>query len=516
MSDALSYAVVVPTLGRATLRALLAALVECAGPRPELLVLVDDRPEPHADNADLQSARRLCEAYAPVLVLAGGGRGPASARNIGWRAVARDVAWVAFLDDDVVPAHDWAQRLADDLGGVTDNVAGSQGRVVVPLPGDRRPTDAERVTAGLAHGRWITADMAYRREALDAVGGFDERFPRAYREDADLALRVETTVGRLVLGTRSVTHPARDVPWWHSVRVQAGNADDVLMARMHGPEWRERADVPPGRRPRHVVTVASAGAAIALLAVGRMRPASVAALTWAGLTAEFAWARIAPGPRTAREVARMLSTSVVIPFSATAHYAGGLRRWRASPPWQVPPAAVLFDRDGTLVHDVAYNGDPALVRLTPGAREAVQRVRRLGIPVGLVTNQSGIARGLLEPAQVDAVNARLAELVGGFDTVQICPHGEGEGCACRKPAPGMVHRAAAALGVPVERVAVVGDIGADVAAARAAGARGVLVPTATTRAEEISEAAALSQVAPDLAGAMDLLLGAGNPGPVTR
>ena len=60
---------------------------------------------------------------------------------------------------------------------------------MVPLPTDRRPTDWERNTAGLAGASWITADMAYRRTALEAVNGFDERFPRAYREDADLALR---------------------------------------------------------------------------------------------------------------------------------------------------------------------------------------------------------------------------------------------------------------------------------------------------------------------------------------
>ena len=74
-------------------------------------------------------------------------------------------------------------------------MAATQGRFEVPLPGDRRPTDWERSTGGPGAARWATADMAYRREALAAVGGFDERFPRAYREDADLALRVRTPAG---------------------------------------------------------------------------------------------------------------------------------------------------------------------------------------------------------------------------------------------------------------------------------------------------------------------------------
>ncbi|WP_230684713.1 HAD-IIIA family hydrolase [Cellulomonas sp. JZ18] len=167
------------------------------------------------------------------------------------------------------------------------------------------------------------------------------------------------------------------------------------------------------------------------------------------------------------------------------------------------PRAVLFDRDGTLVHDVPYNGDPDLVRPVDGARDLLDALRAAGVRVGLVTNQSGVARGLLTREQVDAVHARLAELVGPFDTVQVCPHGPQDGCGCRKPAPGMVLAAAHALDVAPQELAVVGDIGADVGAAVAAGARAVLVPTPVTRAEEV-EAAPV--VAPDLRAALAHLL----------
>ena len=80
--------------------------------------------------------------------------------------------------------------------------------LTVPLPEHRRPTDWERTVAGLADARWATADMAYRREALAAVGGFDERFPRAYREDSDLALRVLDAGYEIRSGRR-----ARRSPW---------------------------------------------------------------------------------------------------------------------------------------------------------------------------------------------------------------------------------------------------------------------------------------------------------------
>jgi HAD superfamily hydrolase (TIGR01662 family) len=102
------------------------------------------------------------------------------------------------------------------------------------------------------------------------------------------------------------------------------------------------------------------------------------------------------------------------------------------------------------------------------------------------------------------VNARVDELFGGFDVWAVCPHAEDDGCDCRKPAPGMVLDAAARLGVPAEALAVVGDIGSDVRAAEAAGARGVLVPTAQTLPEEVERA---PLVARDLAHAVRLVLG---------
>ena len=174
---------------------------------------------------------------------------------------------------------------------------------------------------------------------------------------------------------------------------------------------------------------------------------------------------------------------------------------------------MLFDRDGTLVVDVPYCADPALVTPVPTARAALALLRAAGIRVGVVSNQSGIARGLLDREQVDAVNRRVDALLGPFDVWQVCPHGPDDGCACRKPEPGMVLAAASRLGVAPGDVAVVGDIGADVGAARAAGARSVLVPTPVTMPEEVDAAPV---VRPDLLAAVRHLLGArsarGRPG----
>jgi HAD superfamily hydrolase (TIGR01662 family) len=291
-----------------------------------------------------------------------------------------------------------------------------------------------------------------------------------------------------------------------SVRKQAGNADDALMAALHGRGWRERADAPPGRFALHAATTALGAGAVAALAGGRIRAAAALGAGWLGATAQFGFARIAPGPRTADEIATMLVTSALIPPVATAHRAIGEVRARriAAAPAPAPPDAVLLDRDGTLVVDVPYNGDPARVRPRPGARAALDRLRAAGVRLAVVSNQSGIARRIVTEDEVAAVNRRVEELLGPLGPWCVCPHAPDDGCECRKPAPGLVLEAAERLGVAPERCAVVGDIGADVEAARAVGARGVLVPTPRTRREEVDAA---PERASDLAAAVDLLLG---------
>jgi histidinol-phosphate phosphatase family protein len=496
-----SYDIVIPSAGRASLAELVRALRAGEGPPPERVIVVDDRrgsgPRPALSGG--------------VEVLRGEGRGPAAARNVGLRAATAD--WVAFLDDDVVPPPRWRAALAEDLAGLPPEVGASQGRIVVPLPRHRRATDWERNVAGLERALWATADMACRRSALRAVGGFDERFPRAYREDSDLGLRLVAAGFRIERGRRHALHPVRPADSWISLRLQAGNADDALMRALHGRGWRERAGAPPGRLRRHLATTAAAAAGLAAFAAGRRALAAGALSLWVAGAAELTWARLSPGPRTADEVGRMLWTSLLMPPVAAFHWARGTARARrlvaddaGAPrpdPRAAPPLAVLFDRDGTLIEDVPYNGDPRRVRAMPGARAAVERLRSAGLELAVVSNQSGVGRGLLDESQVAAVNRRVGELLGPLGPWLVCPHAPHEGCRCRKPAPGLVLRAAERLGVPAARCAVIGDIGADVEAATAAGARPVLVPTPRTRREEI---AAAPEVAPNLAAAVDLLL----------
>lgn len=302
MTTARDVTIVIPTVGRSSLGAALAPLV---GRIP--VVVVDDRPLGSAPLA----------VPAGVRVEGSGGRGPASARNTGWRSCA--TGWVAFLDDDVEPSTAWVDGLLTDLDEAGPEVGGVQGRIRVPTA--PAPTDWARSTKGLEAARWATADLAYRRDALEQVGGFDERFPRAFREDADLGLRITQCGWRITNGRREVTHPVRQARWWQSVRSQRGNADDALMRRLHGPDWQVLAHVPAGRRPWHVVTTA------ALITTLLPRLRRVAAPVWLLLVGDFARRRIAPGPRTGSEVLSMVATSVAIPPAACGWWLVGW--WRA-------------------------------------------------------------------------------------------------------------------------------------------------------------------------------------------
>lgn len=495
---------VIPSIGRRSLVDLLCALCDQAGQLPDNIYLIDDRPR--ASGPLIERGTDLGRLCGRIHVLQSGGRGPAAARNRGWRSSVAE--WIAFLDDDVIPDDGWLEQLSLDLE-LPAAVAASQGRVRVPLPVERPPTDWERNVRGLDGARWITADMAIRRSVLAELGGFDERFRRAFREDAELSLRIVDAGYRIADGRRSVRHPVRPAGPWISVRAQAGNADDALMRRLHGAGWHHRAEAPMGRRPIHLAITAALLVATLATVARRPRLAALGFLGWGTGTAEFAWRRIAPGPRTGQEVATMLASSVVIPPFAVAHWLRGWWRWRGARRLSsAVPRAVLFDRDGTLVEDVPYNGDPARVVTMPGARAALDRLRARGVRIGVVSNQSGVARGLLSLDQVDAVNRRLATLLGPIDAWAICAHGPADGCQCRKPAPGLVLAAAAELGVGPEQCVVVGDIGSDVEAALAAGARAILVPTDRTRPMEIEAA---PEVASDLLDAVNRAMNIPSP-----
>ena len=132
--------------------------------------------------------------------------------------------------------------------------------------------------------------------------------------------------------------------------------------------------------------------------------------------------------------------------------------------------AVLFDRDETIVVDEPFNGDPAKVVPAPNARALLDKLRAAGLPLAVVSNQSGVGRGYITMEQVHAVNKRVDELLGPFAGFFLCPHAPEDDCDCRKPKPKLILDAARAMGVDPVCCVVVGDRESDVQAARNAGA----------------------------------------------
>lgn len=185
----------------------------------------------------------------------------------------------------------------------------------------------------------------------------------------------------------------------------------------------------------------------------------------------------------------------------------------------VKQRAVFLDKDGTLLEDVPYNVDPAKMRLAPHADEALPAIGAAGFEIVVVSNQSGIARGLFEESALAAVEARLRDMLaeigvplGGF---LYCPHHpEGRdaryaiACSCRKPAPGMIERAAIEGGIDAAASWMIGDILDDVEAGRRAGCRTVLLDGAHETLWERRPQREPHYVARDLAEAAAIIAGA--------
>ena len=151
--------------------------------------------------------------------------------------------------------------------------------------------------------------------------------------------------------------------------------------------------------------------------------------------------------------------------------------------------ALFLDRDGTINIDYHYIRDPELVDLFPGAAEAIKRANQAGWFVAVVTNQSGVNRGLIKPVELEAVHKRLGEKLAALgariDSYEICIHARSEDCGCRKPLPRLILEAATREGIDLARSVMVGDRLTDVAAGKGAGCKSVLVRTGNGREEEL-------------------------------
>ncbi len=174
------------------------------------------------------------------------------------------------------------------------------------------------------------------------------------------------------------------------------------------------------------------------------------------------------------------------------------------------PSAVFLDRDGTIIEDAHYLSKPEQVRLLPGAAQAIARINAAMVPAIVITNQSGIGRGIFTDDDHQRITSRLDEVLeesgARIDATYHCPHRPEEECDCRKPATSLFRGAAAEHGIDLSRALYVGDRLRDIEPALVLGGHGVLIPSPETPAADTLAAVERARIAPSLGVALDWFL----------
>ncbi|CAG2131367.1 glycosyltransferase family 2 protein [Ralstonia mannitolilytica] len=273
------------------------------------LVVADDGPDDET-RAVVEAFAAAAPAWRVRYVPVRETQGPAAARNRGWQAASGDI--IAFTDDDTIPAPTWLAEgwrvmTAADGGTAPDAATGA---IRMPLPA--QPTDYERDASGLTRAEFVTANCFVRRAMLERIGGFDERFRLAWREDSDLQFRILDAGGHIAQAPNALMHhPVRPAPWGVSVSQQRKVFYDALLYKKHPQRYRTRIRPVP---PWHYYGMGAAVVvAVAALALGRPWVAAGAALLWLALTLRFAAMRLRGTTHSPRHVLEMLWTSIAIP-----------------------------------------------------------------------------------------------------------------------------------------------------------------------------------------------------------
>jgi GT2 family glycosyltransferase len=319
----ITVSVVVPTCGRHQLlnRCVASLVLQNFDPCQIEIIVVDDRPCDETRAVVERWAEHTAGAGPQVLYIPSPGpHGPAAARNRGWRAARGGI--IAFTDDDTIAGAEWIEN---GLRAFRAGVHAVWGRIAMPITGT--PTDYERDARNLETAEFVTANCFCRKSLLEEIGGFDERFRYAWREDSDLYFRLLEARARIVHAPKAlVTHPVRPAGWGVSLTQLKKIQFDALLYKKHPALYRQKIRATP--RWDYYLIVGCLIAAPASLAAGASGMAVVAGAIWLYMTARFCAQRLHDTSRSLRHMAEMAITSALIPPVAVFWRAVGACRFR--------------------------------------------------------------------------------------------------------------------------------------------------------------------------------------------
>ncbi|RXF72248.1 glycosyltransferase [Arcticibacter tournemirensis] len=235
-------------------------------------------------------------------------KGPAASRNAGWMNAAGHL--IAFTDDDCLPSPNWLHAAWKAYKG--EQLVVFTGKVIVPIP--RYPTDYERNISKLETAEFITANCICTRQALKCVGGFDERYRMAWREDSDLHFNFISNEIPIHPIQAVVTHPIREAPWGVSIKEQKKGLYNALLYKKYPALYRQRIKPHPSWNYYAMLLLFSG--TVVFFAAGHPFKGLISFLGWLTLLIAFIEKRLTDTSRCRKHVVEMIATSVVIPFAS--------------------------------------------------------------------------------------------------------------------------------------------------------------------------------------------------------
>jgi GT2 family glycosyltransferase len=307
-ASGIKASIVVPTYGRPALikQCLNSLLRQNFDHTAYEVIIVDDGPH-EATRAAVMECISLHKSPAPrvIYVASPGPHGPAAARNHGWRSAAGQ--YIAFTDDDTIASPKWLQN---GLDAFSSDVKAVWGKIHMPFDGI--PTDYERDAKGLETAEFVTANCFCTKAALEEIGGFDEQFKFAWREDSDLYFRLLNLPGSIVHAPEAlITHPIRPASWGVSIRQQKKVLFDALLYKKHPSLYRQR--IRPKPRWDYYVITAALLMCLVFLPLKQVPLAIASGTIWLILTLRFCAMRLKDTAKTPSHIIEMLVTSAAIP-----------------------------------------------------------------------------------------------------------------------------------------------------------------------------------------------------------